>query len=264
MDLKDEVKKRRESGNIPSGGGDLSPVKDESAFIIPVHLIDVRPQARKTFEEAEMDSFAKSIQEKGQIEPILVKKLPSGRYELIAGERRLRAIRDNLKERTIKATVKEGEVSELDTRLLQLVENKQRADYEPLELAKELAEIKSKYDLADATLAEMLGVVPSWIYKIRSLNDAPEHIKERIRNKTLAPRTYLQNKKTILAKKTRQVLVKVPYGKALELTRILQKIAEKSEGLEPITLPKKPQKDDLLKILTERATEILSQFEEKT
>ena len=256
MNLDDQIAERRRKAKLENEGktpletSSTEALHDEAALIIPVDLIDVGPQARTTFEG--LESLAKSIKEKGQIQAVVVKPLSSGRYELIIGERRLRAIRDILGEKTIRATLKKDSMTEADIRVLQLVENKQRADYEPLELAKELTDLKEKYNMADTELAEILGVHPSWIYKMRSLNDAPETVKERIRNKSLSVGTYWNNKKSILAKKSREVLVKVPYAKALQLTRLLQKISEQNEEIESITLPKKPKKEDLLNIIIER------------
>lgn len=261
LDIKEQIKRRREgSGEVPERAGTKA-VKDDDAFILPVARIDAGTQARKTFEG--LESLAESIQAEGQIEPVLVKTLPGGRYELIAGERRLRAIRDILKAKTIRASVRKNALSEFDKRKLQLAENKQRADYEPLELAKELAGMKNDFDLTDKALGEIIGKSESWVCKMRTLDDAPDQVKERIKSGRLTLRSYFNNKKEILAKKSRQVLIKVPYGKALELTQLMQEIAAQSEDLEPIALPKRPKKEDLLNILIERATEILTHYQEK-
>src|SRR5919198_2709135 len=66
--------------------------QDESLQQIPVALIDPNPrQPRASFDEAGLGELADSVRERGVLQPVLVRPLPGGRYELVAGERRLRA-----------------------------------------------------------------------------------------------------------------------------------------------------------------------------
>src|SRR4051812_3824227 len=66
----------------------------ESLQQIPTDLIDPNPrQPRTGFDEAELRELAGSISARGVLQPVLVRPLPGGRYELVAGERRLRAAR---------------------------------------------------------------------------------------------------------------------------------------------------------------------------
>jgi len=264
LDLKEKIQRRREEGapTMANKGTDLKAKKDENAFVIPIDLIDVKPQGRKSFEN--LESLANSIKEHGQIHAVSVRRVDGGRYELIFGERRLRAIRDILEAKSIRVTLKDEALSDGEISVLQLVENGQREEYKYLELAVELQRLKDKEKKTDAQLAQLMGKNHSWIYRVRTLNEAPDDVKQRIASGELSVTTYWNNKKDILAKKTRRVLVKVPYNQALELTQLLQRIAEKDAGLEPIKIPKKPKKDDLLKIIMERSTEILSRFEEET
>ena len=67
---------------------------EEALQRLPVSLIDANPrQPRRAFPEQELTDLAQSIQARGVLQPVLVTPLPGGRYELIAGERRLRAAR---------------------------------------------------------------------------------------------------------------------------------------------------------------------------
>ncbi len=258
MKTEDLVKAAREKEQARDANT-LSVVSDSSSFVVPVDLIEVEEQARKTFDD--LEELAETIREHGQLQPILVQTKPNGKYLLVGGERRLRAIRDVLMEKTIRATVEEKDLGSLDIRLKQLVENKQRKDYPPLELAEELSELKKRHHFTDKALGEKLGVDPSWITKQRALHDAPEAIKERIRKGTLSVSTFWNNKKLILEKKSRQVLVKVPYARALEVVQILQRLSGQSESLEAIKIPSKPKKEDLLRIISERASDILKDLE---
>src|SRR3954454_15675168 len=66
--------------------------QDESLQQIPAALIDPNPrQPRTSFDEETLGELAQSVRERGVLQPVLVRPLPGGRYELVAGERRLRA-----------------------------------------------------------------------------------------------------------------------------------------------------------------------------
>lgn len=121
---------------------------------IEVAMIDPNPaQPRKYFDEAEIAALAESIAAKGLLQPILVRPdadIP-GRYLLIAGERRLRAHR-LLGRDTIFAIVKTG-----DDDAMALIENIQRVDLNPFELADGLAALAGQHDYSQRDLAAIIG-----------------------------------------------------------------------------------------------------------
>src|ERR687893_1720115 len=98
---------------------------------IPTDLIDPNPrQPRRTFDETKLAELADSIRARGVLQPIVVRPLAGGRYELVAGERRLRAAKIAELE-TIPALVRDTEDWErLD---LALAENMARQDLNPVE-----------------------------------------------------------------------------------------------------------------------------------
>ncbi len=101
---------------------------------LPVELIETNPrQPRRAFEEQALLALAESIRSRGVLQPILVRPLAGGRYELIAGERRWRAAR--LAEReTVPAVVRHAEdAASLE---LALIENMAREDLNPVEQAR--------------------------------------------------------------------------------------------------------------------------------
>ena len=98
-------------------------------YALPIDKIDPSPyQARRIFDESELAGLARSIQENGLLQPVTVRPLEGDRYELIAGELRLRACRLAGME-TIPAIVREYEDSQ--TAALGLLENLQRMDLNP-------------------------------------------------------------------------------------------------------------------------------------
>jgi ParB family chromosome partitioning protein len=104
---------------------------------IPVDLVRPNPrQPRRSFDEAALAELADSIRTRGVLQPIVVRALPGGHYELVAGERRLRAARIAGLE-SVPAMVREADDWErLD---LALAENMARVDLNPIEEARACA-----------------------------------------------------------------------------------------------------------------------------
>ena len=124
---------------------------------ISLREIESRPdQVRQNFSEARIDSLAKSIAEVGQLQPIVVQK-KDNYYLLIAGERRLRAVKKEEREK-IAAVILEAEVSPEKFRQIQLIENLQRQDLNPLERATSINKFMEANNLSKKDAAEKLGV----------------------------------------------------------------------------------------------------------
>ncbi|HYH23638.1 MAG TPA: ParB/RepB/Spo0J family partition protein [Azospirillum sp.] len=116
--------------------------------------IDTRPdQPRRTFDDEALQSLALSIREHGLKQPVLVRHEASGRYTLLAGERRLRAHRIN-GARTIVAIV----ANESDSEVTALLENTQRADLNAVELAMAVARLLERPGYTQAKVAPLVGL----------------------------------------------------------------------------------------------------------
>ena len=129
--------------------------KDEKVTQIQSKLIDTNPnQPRKHFDEESLQELAVSIKNYGVIQPILVSPKEGGRYELIAGERRLRASKmAGLS--FIPAIVKQFTESEMAE--IALIENLQREDLNPIEEARAYRSLMDKYGFTQEELADKLG-----------------------------------------------------------------------------------------------------------
>ena len=129
--------------------------KDEKVTQIESKLIDTNPnQPRKRFDEDALNELAASIKNYGVIQPILVCPKDGGRYELIAGERRLRASKiAGLS--FIPAIVKRFTESEMAE--IALIENLQREDLNPIEEARAYRSLMEKYGFTQEELADKLG-----------------------------------------------------------------------------------------------------------
>ena len=123
----------------------------EGAVTLPLQKIEPNPlQPRKTFNPEELDSLADSIRMHGIIQPLTVRRLPSGFYQIIAGERRWRAAR--LAGLTDVPVV----VIEADDKKameLALIENLQRSDLNPIEEALGYQELMGTYEMTQEQAA---------------------------------------------------------------------------------------------------------------
>lgn len=148
----------------------------EGEKIVDLKIREVEPnrnQPRKKFDDEKIEELAKSIQEYGVIQPIIVRK-QKDYYQIVAGERRWRAAKKaGLTE--IPAIIRE--YSDQKNKEVALIENIQREDLNPIEKAKALKEIIEKYDLTQQELADKLGLSRSGIANtIRILNLDPRVI----------------------------------------------------------------------------------------
>lgn len=113
-------------------------------------------QVRHDFSEERIDSLAKSIAEVGQLQPIVVQK-KNNHYVLIAGERRMRAVRKDGNEK-IAAVIFDEEITPKRFRQIQLIENLQRQDLNPLERAISINKFMEDNNFSKKDAAEKLGV----------------------------------------------------------------------------------------------------------
>lgn len=256
-------------------------MRDAAAVILLVSQIEVKVQARKTFRN--LDRLAASIKKNGQLQPVGVVQVGTYRYELIFGERRYRAIKDELGNETILARIFPSRESANELRLLQLSENIHRDEYEPMELAEEFDYLLNENGWTHEQLAEHLHIARSWVTKKLSLLKAPEEVQDLIRQGKLAETEYFNNKDAVLAevknaleqgegggeegkgkKKTtvatprtkpegseqaeKPKTIAIPFTDAVRIAKLLQRLAEK-HGLNPIEIADEPSKKELLAVL---------------
>lgn len=143
-----------------------------------VPLDDIVPnqrQPRSFFDEAALEELAGSIREYGVLQPLLVKPLTEGKYELIAGERRLRASKlAGLK--TVPVLVRSaGPQNSLE---LALIENVQREDINALECARAYRRLIDEFDLTQEQVAERVGKSRTTIANTVRLLKLPRRIQE--------------------------------------------------------------------------------------
>jgi ParB family chromosome partitioning protein len=133
-------------------------------------------QPRVQFNEEKLNELVNSIKEKGVIQPVLVRKVADG-YELIAGERRLRAAK-RLKMEKIQAIVKD--VSDIDMLEMALIENIQREELNPIEEANAFERFMTEFHFTQEKIAEVLGKDRSTIANTLRLLSLPKKIQELV------------------------------------------------------------------------------------
>lgn len=142
---------------------------------IPVEGVSPNPrQPRVSFENESLDALALSIREVGVLQPIVVRKTQAG-FELIAGERRLRAAR-KAGLATVPAVVRESD--DADSLREALIENIHREDLNPMELAEAFHELLDELGLKQETLAERLGVSRSHVANTIRLLQLPAGVQQ--------------------------------------------------------------------------------------
>jgi ParB family chromosome partitioning protein len=145
---------------------------------VPVELVKPNPrQPRRRFDEGALAELAESIRARGLLQPIVVRALPSGHYELVAGERRLRAARiadlDSLP-----AVVREAD--ERDQVELALAENMARVDLNPVEEARACAMLVDDLGLTKEEVGRRVGRSRVTISNLIRLLDLPEEALDLI------------------------------------------------------------------------------------
>ena len=145
---------RSDNDKVKNGPAPLK-IKTESISKIKLNHIHPNPnQPRKLFDITALNELAASISEKGLISPITVRKVKNG-YELIAGERRWRALK-HLKKKTVPAYVLDTK-NNSDIMEMALVENIQREDLNSIEESEAYAVLNKKYGLSHESIAKAVG-----------------------------------------------------------------------------------------------------------
>ena len=144
---------------------------------VPVTEIDVNPsQPRNLFEEEPLDSLAESIRRHGVLQPLVVRRVGE-RYELIAGERRLRAA---AAAGLAAVPVVFRDADDLDRMEIALVENLQREDLTPLEEAAAFRRLMDEFGLTQEEVASRVGKSRPAVANALRLLGLPDPVKEQL------------------------------------------------------------------------------------
>lgn len=145
---------------------------------VPIEFVGPNPRnPRRHFAEAELEDLTNSIKEHGVVQPVVVRTMPDGRYEIIAGERRWRASqRAELKEIPVV-------IRDVDDRValeLAIIENVQRADLNPVEEAQGYQQLIDEHNYTQADLGQVIGKSRSHVANTLRLLKLPDSIREML------------------------------------------------------------------------------------
>lgn len=195
--------------------GDLTPGDSPVApdLKLPIQKVEPNPlQPRKSFDEAELQALSDSIASHGVIQPLTVRKMENGFYQIIAGERRWRAARmAGLRE--IPAVVIEAD--DQKAMELALIENLQRQDLNPVEEALGYRRLLEEYGLTQEKAAECVGKSRPAVANALRLLALPEEILKMVSNGKLSAG---HARAVLTLKNTKQQMAAAQKIAALELS----------------------------------------------
>ncbi len=166
------------SGSPEEGEGASLAGRKSGLASLPVSAIEPLPgQPRRHFDEAALDELAESIAARGVIQPVIVRPLAGGRYQLVAGERRWRAAqRARLHE--IPALVRE--LDEREVMALALIENIQREDLNPVEEARAYQRLAEHEEMTQADIAKLVDKSRSHVANLQRLLALPGEVLDMV------------------------------------------------------------------------------------
>ncbi len=147
-------------------------------------MADIKPnrfQPRRSFREAELAELMDSIKEKGVIEPVIVRRSGNG-YELIAGERRVRACQ-KLGQEKIPAIIRQA--NDQEALEIALIENLQRENLNPIEESRGYERLAKEFNLTQEALAKKVGRERSTVANSLRLLALPEEIQKMLEDDDL-------------------------------------------------------------------------------
>ena len=156
---------------------EITPAKDQVQEIAANEIRANRYQPRQNFDEAALEDLSKSIRQYGILQPLIVRRLPEKGYELIAGERRLRAARKAGLEK-VPALVREYNDAEISE--IALIENIQRENLNIIEEAEAYAFLMQNFQLTQEMLAKKVGRSRPHIANSLRLLELAEPVQDKL------------------------------------------------------------------------------------
>jgi ParB family chromosome partitioning protein len=163
--------------------GYLKDLPEEGLNNIETDKIKPNPfQPRKEFDEKSIEELAGSIEKYGLLQPVVVIK-DNDSYILVAGERRLRAVK-KLGKKEIKAIVLDLNLNTL--REYALIENIQRENLNPIEIARSLKSLIEEHNYTHEELAKIISKSRSYVTNLLRLLSLPDYVQEKVKNNEIS------------------------------------------------------------------------------
>ena len=234
---------------IPQISGEEADAPDRNLTDIEVSRVEANPyQPRMDFDPKHLDELKRSIEANGVIQPITVRKR-GNHFELIAGERRLRAVKD-LGYEKIPAFLME--VASEDQMLeLALVENIQREDLNPIDLARAYRRLQKEYGLTQEALARKVGKDRATVTNSIRLLKLPEDVQNSLRKEEIT----VGHAKALMGLDSPSEQLRF-WRKSVKqgwnVRKLEQVVRERSEGKRPVSRVKKTTASPYIEEMEER------------
>ncbi len=203
---------------------------------LSVALIEPHPdQPRRHFDEAALDELAASIATRGVIQPVIVRPLPGGRYQLVAGERRWRAAQ-KAQVHEIPALIRE--LGDRDVMALALIENIQREDLGPVEEARAYHRLAELEGMTQAEIARMVEKSRSHVANLQRLLSLPTPVLDHLE----AGRLDMGHARALIGRDNAAELAEQAVARKLSV-REVEKLVRASEGTTARRRTARPSRD---------------------
>ncbi len=227
------------TGGTPNVAGSIS-IPSSGLASLPVSAIEPHPgQPRRHFAEEALTELAESIAARGVIQPVIVRPLGGGRYQLVAGERRWRAAQ-KARLHEIPALVRELE--EREVMALALIENIQREDLNPVEEAQAYQRLADDEGMTQAEIAKLVDKSRSHVANLQRLLGLPEAVLEMV----VAGSLSMGHARALVGHDDAAELAKTAVAKKLsvrEVERLARKGGAAAEGVRHPRSSRDPAKD---------------------
>ncbi|MGR9086022.1 MAG: ParB/RepB/Spo0J family partition protein [Gammaproteobacteria bacterium] len=179
------LKKRGLNRGLDALLGEVSHVKEEKQLLhtLPIEFMQRgRYQPRKDIDPEKLQELANSIKAQGVIQPVVVRKIDSDKYEIVAGERRWRAAQlAGLQQ--LPVVLKE--IDDRTAMAIALIENIQREDLNPLEEAEALRRLLDEFQMTHQQIAEAVGKSRATVTNLLRLMDLHPEVKKLVINRQI-------------------------------------------------------------------------------
>ena len=216
---------RREEPVAPTGGAaPMRPQVDNGLAVLPVAQIEPHPeQPRRHFDEDALEELAASIAQRGVIQPVVVRKLDHGRYQLVAGERRWRAAQ-KAQLHEIPALVRD--LTERDVMALALIENLQREDLNPIEEARAYQRLAESESLTQAEIARMVDKSRSHVANLQRLLALPEPVISLVERGELT----MGHARALIGSEEAETIAQEAVSKQMSVREVEKLVRRKAKG----------------------------------
>lgn len=177
--------KGKDKEQLPEEAATTSTAVEEVVHIPIGNIVPNKYQPRTVFDDSKIEELARTIRTHGIIQPIVLREIESGHYEIIAGERRFRAM-SKLEWTEVPAIVRN--LSDKETASVALIENLQREELTAIEEALAYQQLIELHELTQEALAQRLGKGQSTVANKIRLLKLPQQVQDAILTKELSER----------------------------------------------------------------------------